>query len=347
MADTMRAAVLHGVNDLRVEQVPRAQITRPDQALVRIGSVGICGSDVHYFNRGRIGDYIVTQPMILGHEAAGEVVEVGSEVTRLQVGDRVAIEPGCPDGTCAFCREGRYNLCPNVIFLATPPHDGAFADYLAWPAEYLYKLPDSLSLDEGAMLEPLSVGLFAVWRAGVRPGDSVAIFGAGPIGLTTLQCALAAGAATAIVVDVVETRLEIARKMGATATLGVSVENQSQIMDLTGGSGVHVAFECAGAVPAMQAAIRVTRSGGVVQLVGMPAEQEPTVPLYDIIGRELRVQGLFRYANTYPAAIALAAEGRVDLRSLVTKSFSLDEVPQAFPWVQEHREEVIKAVVWP
>lgn len=343
----MRAAVLYGVNDLRVEQVPRAQITRPDQALVKIGSVGICGSDVHYFSRGRIGDYVVTQPMILGHEAAGEVVEVGAEVSHLQIGDRVAIEPGYPDGTCAFCREGRYNLCPNVIFLATPPHDGAFADYLTWPAEYLYKLPDSLSFDEGAMLEPLSVGLFAVWSAGVRPGDSVAIFGAGPIGLTTLQCAIAAGAAAAIVVDAVASRLDIACQMGATATLGVSAENMSQIMDLTGGGGVQVAFECAGAVPAMQVAIRVTRSGGVVQLVGMPAEQEPTVPLYDIIGRELRVQGLFRYANTYPAAIALTAEGKVNLGSLVTKSFSLDEVPQAFPWVREHREEVIKAVVRP
>ncbi|MGE5532658.1 MAG: zinc-binding dehydrogenase, partial [Bacteroidota bacterium] len=157
----------------------------------------------------------------------------------------------------------------------------------------------------------------------------------------------AAGAAAAIVVDSVETRLEIARKMGATITLSVSTDNVSQIIDLTGGSGVHVAFECAGAVPAMQAAIRVTRSGGIVQLVGMPAEQEPTVLLYDIIGRELQVQGLFRYANTYPAAISLAAEGRVDLRSLVTKTFTLDEVPQAFHWVQEHREDVIKAVVRP
>lgn len=347
MAETMRAAVLHGVGDLRVEEVPKPEITQPHQALVRIGSVGICGSDIHYFTRGRIGDFVVRQPLILGHEAAGEVVAVGDEVRHLRVGDRVAIEPGYPDGTCEFCRQGRYNLCPNVVFLATPPDDGAFAEYLVWPADYLYKLPDTLSLDEGAMLEPLSVGLFAVWRSGLQAGNTAAIFGAGPIGLTTLQCAIAAGATTTIVLDAVASRLEFARARGATHALAVSADNVSEIMALTGGRGVDVAFECAGAVPAMQAALRVTRSGGTVQLVGMPAEQEPPVPIYEVLGRELTVSGQFRYANSYPAAIGLVAEGRVEVQSLVTKAFALAEAPEAMQWVEEHKGEVIKAVVRP
>lgn len=347
MAEMMRAAVLHGIGDLRVGEVPKPEITRPNQALVRIGSVGICGSDIHYFMRGRIGDFIVTDPLILGHEAAGEVVAVGSEVRHLQVGDRVAIEPGYPDGTCELCREGRYNLCQHEVFLATPPDDGAFAEYLAWPADYLYKLPDNMSMDDGAMIEPLSVGLFAVWRSGLKAGDTAAIFGAGPIGLTTLQCAIAGGATTVIVVDSVETRLAFARQMGATKTLAVSADNVAEIMELTGGRGVDVAFECAGAIPAMHAAMRVARPGGMLQLVGMPAEQEPPVPIYELIAKELYVSGQFRYANSYPEAIRMVESGRVDVKSLVTKEFTLDEAPEAMVWVEEHKSEVIKAVVRP
>lgn len=347
MAEMMRAAVLHGIGDLRVEDVPKPGITKPNQALVRIGSVGICGSDVHYFTRGRIGDFIVTDPLILGHEAAGEVVAVGADVRHLAVGDRVAIEPGYPDGTCELCREGRYNLCRHEVFMATPPDDGAFAEYVAWPADYLYKLPDSMSMDDGAMIEPLSVGLFAVWRSKLKAGDTAAIFGAGPIGLTTLQCAVAAGATNVIVLDSVQSRLEYARKMGATTTLAVAPNNVEEIMSLTEGRGVDVAFECAGAVPAMQAAMRVARSGGMVQLVGMPAEKEPQVPIYELIAKELYVSGQFRYANSYPEAIRMVGSGLVDVRSLVTKEFRLEEAPEAMVWVEEHKSEVIKAVVRP
>lgn len=347
MAEMMRAAVLHGIGDLRVEDVPKPEITKPNQALVKIGSVGICGSDIHYFTRGRIGDFIVTEPLILGHEAAGEVVAVGADVRNVSVGDRVAIEPGYPDGTCELCREGRYNLCRHEVFMATPPDDGAFAEYVAWPADYLYKLPDSMSMDDGAMIEPLSVGLFAVWRSKLKAGDTAAIFGAGPIGLTTLQCAVAAGATNVIVLDSVQSRLEYARKMGATTTLAVAADNVEEIMSLTEGRGVDVAFECAGAVPAMQAAMRVARSGGMVQLVGMPVEQEPQVPIYELIAKELYVSGQFRYANSYPEAIRMVGSGLVDVRALVTKEFTLEEAPEAMVWVEEHKSEVIKAVVRP
>lgn len=347
MSETMRAAVLHGVDDLRLEEIPRPQLTKPTQALVKIGSVGICGSDIHFLKRGRIGEFIVREPIILGHEAAGEVVAVGEAVTHLKPGDRVAIEPGYPCGTCRFCRQGRYNVCLDCVFMATPPHDGAFCDYVAWPADFLYKLPDHLSLDDGAMLEPLSVGLFAVWRSGLQAGDTVAIFGAGPIGLTTLQCARAAGATQTIVFDPVPSRLEFARGMGASVALASGPDNEEQIRELTGGCGVDVSFECAGAVPALQAAIRATRTGGNVQLVGMPGESDPSIPIMDVIARELTVSGLFRYCNTYPAAVALAAEGKVAVDKLVTKVFSLDEAATALDWVHDNKDQVIKAVVRP
>lgn len=347
MADTMRAAVLHGVNDLRVQDVPRAVITDPNQALVRVRSVGICGSDIHYFRHGRIGNYVVESPMILGHEAAGEIVEVGAGVTYLQPGQRVAIEPGVPDRTCRFCREGRYNLCPDVTFLATPPVDGAFCELLAWPSDYLHPLPDSVSLDEGAMVEPLSVGLHAIRQTGLQPGQSVAILGAGPIGLCTLAVALAAGATTVIIVDSVPLRLQAAERMGATHVLPVGPDNAAQILDLTDGAGVDVACECAGAVPAIETALRVTRSGGFVQLIGMPADTHPPVAIYELIGRELSVGGLFRYCNTYPAGISLIERGVISVKPLVTHHFSLEEAATAVAWMDEHKDEAIKGVVRP
>lgn len=347
MGETMWAAVLHGLGDLRVEEVPRPELTDPLHAMVRVRSVGICGSDLHYYTEGRIGDFIVEAPLILGHEAAGEVVAVGEAVTSLQVGDRVAIEPGYPDRTCRVCKEGRYNLCESVTFLATPPVDGAFCEYLSWPADFLHKLPEALSLDEGAMIEPLSVGLHAVRIADVRPGQSVAVFGAGPIGLATLQVARAAGATTIIVVEGVPSRLETARSLGATHALAAGAENVVQIQDLTGGEGADVAFECAGAIPALHAALRGTRSGGHVQLVGMPSQADPQIPVYEVIARELQVTGLFRYANTYPAAIELVRAGRVDAQALVTHHFPLDEAPYALDWVEHNKGQVIKAVIHP
>ncbi|MGM0494644.1 MAG: NAD(P)-dependent alcohol dehydrogenase, partial [Armatimonadota bacterium] len=330
MPDTMKAAVLHGVHDMRVENVPMPEISRERDVLVRIRSVGVCGSDVHFHERGVIGKYPLTEPTIMGHEAAGEVVEVLDEGCGLSPGDRVAIEPGYTCRRCEFCKSGQYNVCPDVVFLAAPPIHGAFAEYLAWPSDFLFKLPDSLSMDDGAMMEPLAVGLWAATRGGAKPGDSVAVLGAGPIGLLTMQSAIAAGATRAIVSDLESGRLELAAKLGATDTIDASEDDaEAAIMEMTGGRGVDVAFECAGAVPALQMALRVTRNGGTTQIVGMPAEQHPQIPLYEMINREIDLRGLFRYANCYPPAISLVEAGRVDVESLVTHHFELDETPEA------------------
>lgn len=344
----MKAAVLHGVHDMRVEDVPVPEISHERDVLVRIRSVGVCGSDVHFFERGIIGKYPLKEPTIMGHEAAGEVVEVLDEACGLRPGDRVAIEPGYTCRRCEFCRSGRYNMCREVVFLAAPPIHGAFAEYLAWPSDFLFRLPDTLSLDEGAMLEPLAVGLWAARRGGAQTGDQVAVLGAGPIGLLTMQSAIAAGATRAIVSDLEAGRLELAARLGATDTINASqTDAEAAIMELTGGRGVDVAFECAGAVPALQMALRVARNGGTVQIVGMPAEQHPQIPLYEMINRELDLRGLFRYANCYPPAIALVESGRIDVASLVTHHFDLDETPDAMTFVHERRDGVVKAIIRP
>ncbi|MBC7287978.1 MAG: NAD(P)-dependent alcohol dehydrogenase [Armatimonadetes bacterium] len=348
MAETMRAAVLYGLRDMRVENVPMPEIAEPDDVLIRVLSVGICGSDVHFFTRGRIGDFILQQPTIMGHESAGEVVDVGPAVADLRPGDIVAIEPGKTCRKCEFCKSGRYNLCPHVVFLAAPPVNGAFCECLVWPRDFVFKLPENLGPDEGAMMEPLSVGLHAVRLAGVRGGDTVAILGAGPIGLTTLMAAKAHGATRIIVTDVVAFRLDFATRLGATNVINArETDPVEAIMDLTRGRGVDAAFECAGTEVTIQQAMKVTRDGGSVQLVGMPAELMPQVPIYDVINRELTVRGTFRYANCYPAAIALASSGLADVKSLVTHHVDLDSVPEAMAWVEEHKNEVIKAVVHP
>jgi L-iditol 2-dehydrogenase len=348
MSETMKAAVLHGVNDLRVEDVSRPELAGPDYCLVKIGACGICGSDVHFFRHMRIGEFVVDRPISLGHESAGVVVEVGPAVTNLKPGDRVAIEPGVPCRKCEFCRTGRYNLCAEVVFLACPPYDGAFAEYLAWPADYLFKLPDNVSLEEGAMVEPFAVGLHAARRAGVRGGDWVLVTGSGPIGLCALQAARANGATRVIVTDMVASRLEHAAKLGASDTVNQSTDNlREAVAEITGGRGVDIVLECSGTVPAVTDAVEVVKRGGTVQLVGNIMATKPEIPIQRMVERELTVSGLFRYVNCYPPSIEMISTGAVDVKSLITHHFPLAEAPQAMAWVDENKDKVIKGVIAP
>jgi L-iditol 2-dehydrogenase len=348
MAETMLAAVLHKAHDLRMEQVPRPTIERPDDVLLEIGAVGVCGSDVHFLERGRIGNFVVEQPVILGHEAGGTVVEVGPEVKGLKPGDRVAIEPGRSCRKCEFCHRGEYNLCVDMVFLAAPPVHGAFCEYLVWPADFLFPLPDNVSLEEGAMCEPLSVGMWAASRAKVAPGDSVAVLGAGPIGLTALQAAAYYGATTIIVTDFVQFRLDAAKRLGATHLINLNdADAVEAIMDLTAGRGVDVSFECAGAIPSTQQCIHITRRGGTVQFVGMPSVDDFELPVYEMIGKELNVGGLFRYRNCYPPSIAGIASGRIDVKSLITHRYPLAECAEAMAFARDEKEKALKVVVCP
>lgn len=336
---TNRAAVLHGVEDLRVEEreVPRPG---PNEVLVEVRSVGVCGSDVHYFEHGRIGDHVVRQPMVLGHEASGVVVASGEQATLHALGQRVALEPGVPDLRCRACRTGHYNLCPNVRFFATPPIDGAFATYVTIVEDFAYAVPDSLSDDAAALIEPLSVGLWACRRGGVQPGDTVLVTGAGPVGLLAVQAARAAGAAAVVVSDVNDRRLALARELGASGTVDVREESLAEV-DLH----ADVLLECSGSPQATRDGLAALRPAATAVLVGMGPD-ELIVPLGLVQQRELNVTGTFRYANTYPAAIALAASGQVDLDGLVTGHYGLDRAEDALRAARID-PSAIKAVVTP
>ena len=336
MAETMRASVLRGVHDVVLEQrtVPEPA---PREVLVQVTAVGTCGSDAHYYEEGRIGSFVVREPLVLGHEAAGVVVARGAEASRHEVGQRVSIEPGVPCFVCVQCRAGRYNLCPDMCFYATPPIDGAFCEYVAVHEEFAYAVPDSMSDEAAALCEPLSVGVWACGKARVGPGSRVLITGAGPIGLVATQTARAFGASEVVVTDVNPRRLELAAELGATGTVDVRESALDYEPD--------VLLECSGVPRAAVDGIRAVGRAGRVVLVGMGGDELP-LPLSHVQNREIELTGTFRYANTWPAAIGLASSGAVDLDRLVTHRFGLAEVEQALT-ASVRDETAVKSVVRP
>jgi L-iditol 2-dehydrogenase len=296
----------------------------PGQVLVEVLAVGVCGSDVHWFTEGRIGERSVSGPLVLGHEASGVIRALGPGAGRLQVGQRVAMEPGIPCRHCRACRAGQYNLCPDVRFFATPPVDGAFARYVAHDEDFCYPLPDNVSDDAGALLEPLSVAVWATWKARVSVGDRVLVTGAGPIGLLVAAVARAAGAVEVVVTDTQAARLPLAKRMGATAVIDAGKD-----AGLVAQLGADVLVECSGAAPALVSGLRGLRGGARAVVVGMSPESHVPVPLSMLQEREIELTGTFRYANTYPTAIALAASWAVHLDELVSGHYGLSQVEEA------------------
>lgn len=335
-----QAAVLYAPHDVRVEERPMPRVG-PKDVLIEVKAVGVCGSDVHYYEHGRIGMYVVRQPLILGHESAGVITEVGIDVDRSRIGERVAIEPGIPDGTCEQCRAGHYNLCPAVRFLGTPPVDGAFVNYITIPTQFAYTLPDNLSDEEGAMIEPLSVGLWACRKARLRGGDHVLITGAGPIGMLAMKVAFALGVAAVTITDVSPQRLAIAQQLGATRTVNVAEQPLAQA-----GVEADVLLECSGNQRALIDGIRSLHPAGVAVVVGMNPGEELSVPMSFIQNREITLTGTFRYANTYADAIALVASGRIDVRSIITGRYPLEAAEQALQATKRDPTN-IKSIVVP
>ena len=335
-----QAAVLYAPHDIRIEERPVPK-PGPREVLIEIKAVGVCGSDVHYYEHGRIGSYVVRQPLILGHEASGIIVDVGEGVNKGRVGERVAIEPGIPDGVCEQCRSGRYNLCPNVRFFGTPPIDGAFTNYVTIPESFAYKLPDQMSDEEGALIEPLSVGLWACRKAMLRGADHVLITGAGPVGVLALKVALALGATQITMTDVSPQRLEMGRKLGATRTVNVAETPLTNV-----GVEADVLIECSGNQKALMDGIRSLRPAGKAVAVGMNPGEEVSVPMSFLQNREITLTGTFRYANTYADAIALVATGHIDLKPIITGHYALEETEQALQATKNDPAN-IKSVVVP
>lgn len=314
---------MYGTHDVRLEDKP---VPEPGakEVLVEIKAVGVCGSDVHYYEEGRIGTFVVEEPLILGHEAMGTIIGLGEDVTKHEVGERVALEPGVPDMTCRECRAGRYNLCPNVRFFATPPIDGAFTNYVTIHEDFAFTLPEKLSDNAGALIEPLSVGIWSCRKAGIEAGDHVLVSGAGPIGLLAMQVALAQGATEVTITDVAPARLEMAQKTGATRTINVAEEPLEDA-----GVEVDALIECSGNQRALNDGIRCIRPAGTAVVVGMGPGEESSIPLAFIQNHEVWLTGTFRFANTYPAAIELAATGKVDLDAIVTGYYGLEDTEEA------------------
>jgi L-iditol 2-dehydrogenase len=342
----MKAAVLHGPHDLRVEEVPVPRLG-PWDALVRVRACGICASDIHYLEHGRIGRYIVEEPLILGHEVAGDVVALGSEVREAAIGTRVALEPGATCGRCALCKSGRYNLCPDVRFYATPPVDGAMAEYAVIRADLAHPIPNAVTYEQAALCEPLSVGIHCANLTGVKPGDAVVILGAGPIGLMAIVAARQRGAGTVIASDVFPKRLEVAALLGAVPVDAGSGELEATVMDLTDGHGADALFDTSGVRSVIEAAPALMRRGGAIAVVGLPADDRVTYRMLEIVDRELSIHGVFRYANTYPAAIALVASHRYPVEAIVTDRRPMDDAVLAFDRALNGKATTIKVMIEP
>jgi len=345
MKDKMKVAVMTDLKkmDYVERQVPK---TDKDQVLVKIEYVGICGSDMHYYETGQIGPYVVDPPFVLGHESAGTVVEVGEEVTHLKIGDRVALEPGVTCGTCEFCRSGKYNLCPDVEFFATPPYDGTFQEYVTHKANLCFKLPDNVSTLEGAMIEPLAVGFHAANQADAGFGKTAVVMGAGAIGLVSMLALKAKGVTKVYVVDIKLKRLEKAKELGATDVInGKEVDAVEALMKLTDGKGVDIAIETAGSEITANQSIQMMKKGGTIVMVGYSTSGKMNLEMSLALDKEITFKTIFRYRHIYPMAIEAVATGKVDLKNLVTHIFNFYDVQYAMDTSCNNKADVVKAAI--
>ncbi|NGM83641.1 NAD(P)-dependent alcohol dehydrogenase [Paenibacillus sp. 7124] len=345
MEGKMKVAVMNGIGKMGFieREIPKVA---DNEVLVKLEYVGICGSDLHYYETGRIGDYIVKPPFVLGHEPGGTVMEIGKNVTNLKVGDKVALEPGKTCGRCEFCKTGQYNLCPDVIFFATPPVDGVFQEYVAHEADLCFKLPDNVSTLEGALIEPLAVGFHAANQGGAHAGQSAVIMGAGCIGLVTLLALKAMGLTEIYVVDVMQNRLEKAKELGAAAVInGKEKDVVKEVMELTGGTGCDLVFETTGAEIITQQAVFITKKGANIVFIGYSKSGLVNLPLSLAMDKELTFKTVFRYRHIYPMAIQAVASGKVNLKGIITHVFDLDDVQNAMDSSIRNKTEIVKAVI--
>jgi L-iditol 2-dehydrogenase len=337
--------LVHGPRDLRLAEWPVPE-PGPGEVLVRVKACGICGSDTHSYVHGEIGGIQIATPLVLGHELSGVVEALGPGVSGPAVGTPVAVDPAMPCGRCEFCLEGDPHVCPENRFFGNWPWHGGFREYLAHPADLLFPLPEGLSFVEGAILEPLGIAMYVAELAGIRLGDRVAVLGSGSIGLLTIDMARLSGAAEILATDLVDERLDAARRLGAAAAWHAARDDVvARIMDRTQGRGVDVAIEAAGAPEAVEQAVEVARPGGTVVLVGIPEEDRITFRASTARRKGLTIKYDRRMKHTYPRCIALAQAGRVNLQSVVTHFFPLERLQEALELVIARADGVLKAVI--
>ncbi len=345
MEGTMKTAVMTGIGRMGLEERPIPAV-KDNEVLVKLEYVGICGSDLHYYESGAIGDYVVEPPFVLGHEPGGTVVEVGKDVHHLKAGDRVALEPGKTCGHCEFCKTGRYNLCPDVVFFATPPVDGVFQEYVAHEADLCFKLPDNVSTLEGALIEPLAVGFHAAMQGGARAGQTAVVMGSGCIGLVTMMALKAMGVSRVYVADLMEKRLQKALELGADGVIHAGEQDVvAEVRRLTGGKGCDLAIETAGTQTTTAQTIHMTKKGATIVLVGYGKSGEMTLPMSLALDKELTFKTVFRYRHIYPMAIEAVAAGKVNLKGIVTDIFELDEAQKAMDYSVHNKADIVKAVI--
>lgn len=341
---TMRASVLLAAEKIELQERP-VPAPAPDEVLVQVTAVGVCGSDVHFFKDGRLGDWVAEEPLVLGHEAGGTIVAVGSEVNPARVGERVSIEPQHPSTTSRETLRGAYNLDPGMRFYAIPRTggipgtDGAFQEYVTIQSHFAYAVSDAVSDDAAGLMEPLSVAVATARKAGFTAGSRVLIAGGGAIGVVTAQVAAAHGASEIIVSDVSAERRDRVRSFGATRVIDPIAEDVAEL-----GLEVDAFVDACGVASAVASGFRAVRPGGSVVLVGMGPAEIP-LPIAVIQSHELLVTGLFRYANTWPTAIGLVESGKVDLDRMVTGHYGLGQVAEALG--STSLPGVLKSVVVP
>ena len=328
----MEALVLERKDELNLRDIALEETLGPQDLRIAIRTVGVCGSDVHYYTHGGIGPFIVRSPMVLGHEASGTVIETGAEVEQLKVGDRVCMEPGVPDPDSRETRLGMYNLDPGVRFWATPPDHGVLRPTVVHPAAFTFKLPDNVSFAEGAMIEPLAVGMHAVTKAGVKPGDVAVVSGAGPIGMLTALAALAGGCSHVFITDVIQQKLDLAASLGSITPVNVREQDLAEeVGGLTGGVGADIFFEASGNPQAAAAVFEPLAPGGTVVYIGCPPEPV-ALEIVAAQAKEARILTIFRYAHIFPRALGLISSGAIDVMPLITDNFAFADSVAAFDY---------------
>ena len=342
----MRAVVIQKAGKITFKDVELNETLGPKDVRIGVKAVGICGSDIHYYEHGAIGPFVIKEPMIPGHEASGEVIEVGSDVTKLKVGDRVCMEPAVADAESRASREGFYNLDPDIVCWSTPPYHGCLRPEVVHPENYCFKLPDNVSYEEGAMVEPLAVGMHSCTSAGIKPGDTAAVLGAGPIGLVTAMSAVASGCSHIVLGEKLEPKLNLAQSLNLPLTT-VNVEKESMkeaVDELTSGWGVNHVFEASGDEKVYDMLVELLCPKGKLIAAGMPVR-----PVYfDIVSaqvKEVTILTGFRYCHDFPKAVKLMGSGNIDVKPLISKKYKFDESLEAFEEAVAGKPENVKILI--